>query len=100
MDGLPPHVLADLARRWRLRSVSVFGSTARGEDGPGSDLDLLIEFDDDAGWSLLDVARLQGEVEDLAGRRVDLVERRALVNPYRRRSILRDARLLHGPHGD
>ena len=99
MDGLPPHILADLARRWRLRSVAVFGSTARGEDGPESDLDLLIEFEDDVGWSLLDVARLQGEVEDITRRRVDLVERRALVNPYRRRSILRDAQPLYGPHG-
>lgn len=78
----------------------MFGSVARGEAGPGSDLDLLIEFDEDAGWSLLDVARLQGEVEDLTGRRVDLVERRALVNPYRRRSVLRDARPLYGPVGD
>ena len=95
MDALTPELLADLARRWKLREVAVFGSAARGDDGPDSDLDLLIEFDADATWSLLDVARLQGEVESLVGRSVDLVEQRALVNPYRRRSVLRDARTIY-----
>ena len=97
MYGLTPAVLADLAQRWRLREVCVFGSVARGEEGPGSDIDLLVEFEDEADWSLLDVARLQGEIEDLTSRPVDLVERAALVNPYRRRSVTRDARLLYGP---
>ena len=95
MRGLTSDVLSDLAQRWRLRQVSVFGSVARGEDGPDSDIDLLVEFDDDAEWSLLDLAQLQGEIEDLTQRRVDLVERQALVNPYRRRAILRDARVLY-----
>lgn len=87
--------LPDLARRWKLRSVAVFGSVARGDDGPDSDLDLLIEFHSDATWSLHDVARLKADLEDRACRSVDLVERDALVNPYRRRSILRDARTLY-----
>lgn len=95
MRPIHADVLADLARRWRLSEVAVFGSTARGEDGPDSDLDLLITFEDDAPWSLLDLATLKLELEEVSGRRVDLVERAALVNPYRRRSILRDARTLY-----
>lgn len=95
MDSLDPATLADLARRWQIREVSVFGSTARGEAGPDSDLDLLIQFEDSATWSLLDVARLKVEIEQITGQDVDLVERAALINPYRRRSILRDARPLY-----
>jgi len=87
--------LPDLAARWRIRELAVFGSVARGDARPDSDLDLLVDFDDDAAWSLLDVARLKGEVEDLARRPVDLVERSALANPYRRAAILRDARPLY-----
>lgn len=95
MDALDALDLPDLAQRWKLREIAVFGSVARGEAGPGSDLDLLIEFDPGADWSLLDVARLKTEIEARTRCSVDLVERAALVNPYRRRSILRDARTLY-----
>ena len=96
MDALASDALHDLAQRWKLREVAVFGSTARGNDHPDSDLDLLISFEEDAPWSLLDLAALKLELEDLTGRRVDLVERDALQNPFRRQSILRDARTLYG----
>lgn len=92
---LDSDALPDLARRWKLREVAVFGSIARGDDTPESDLDLLVTFEDGALWSLLDLATLKVELEDLTGRRVDLVERAALANPYRRRAILRDARTLY-----
>ena len=95
MDGLDTF-LADTARRWGLQRVAVFGSVARGEDGPHSDIDLLIDLNESEGaWSLLDLARLKVELEDATQRRVDLVQRDALVNPYRRRAILRDARTVY-----
>ena len=77
-----------LARANRVVDVKVFGSVARGDDGPDSDIDLLIEPADDA--SLFDIAQLEIDLEDLLGRPVDVVSRRALVGG-RDDSILREA---------
>ena len=60
-----------VARRHRAVSVAVFGSVARGEDGPGSDVDLLVKFA--PGASLLDLMGLQDDLEALLGCRVDVV---------------------------
>lgn len=70
------------------RNVRVFGSTARGEAGPASDVDLLVEMA--PGRSLLDFVGLWQELEDLLGRRVDLVSEGA-ISPYLRERILSEA---------
>lgn len=54
-----------------IRNVRVFGSVARFEDGPTSDLDLLVTFDE--GRSLFDLIRFKREVEDLLNIKVDVV---------------------------
>jgi len=70
-------LLPDLRARYGVRSLGVFGSYVRGEQGPGSDLDLLVEFDDRP-LSLFDFVRLENEVSDALNLKVDLVEKRAL----------------------
>jgi predicted nucleotidyltransferase len=87
--------LADLCRRWRILELSVFGSVARGSDRMDSDVDLLVTFDPDAPWSTLDIMDLREELASLFGRNVDLVEERAIRNPYRKASILRDKSVLY-----
>lgn len=52
-------------------SVAIFGSVARGEETPDSDIDLLVEFVE--GASLFDLVRIQMDAEDLLGRNVDVV---------------------------
>lgn len=93
------HVAQDqldaLCRRWRVRELSLFGSVARGEARPDSDIDVLVTFESEAGWSLLDLVAMRDELAALFGRKVDLVEEAALRNPVRRRAILRDKRILH-----
>jgi predicted nucleotidyltransferase len=59
------------AARNRAESVAVFGSVARGEDTPASDIDFLVQFT--PGASLMDLVRLQDELEALLGCRVDVV---------------------------
>lgn len=54
-----------------IQNVRVFGSVARHQDGPKSDLDLLVEFEQ--GRSLFDLIRFKQEVEDLIGIKVDVV---------------------------
>ena len=63
--------LLEVARRHRGRSISVFGSVARREEQPGSDIDFLVEFEPRS--SLSDLIHLQDELEALLGRPVDVV---------------------------
>lgn len=87
--------LAELCRRWKICKLSLFGSLARGEGRPDSDIDLLVEYEADADWSLFDTAQLREELASLFGRPVDLVREPDITNPYRRASIRRDLRLIY-----
>ena len=64
--------LLALAARRGARNLRVFGSVARGEAGPDSDLDLIVEME--PGRSVLDLLALISELEDALGTRVHLVE--------------------------
>ena len=67
-----------LAAQHKGRSIAVFGSVARGEDGPRSDVDFLVEFD--PGSSLFDLVRLEVALSDLLGCPVDVVSAGALLD--------------------
>ena len=90
-----PEQLKALCSRWKIRELSLFGSQARSEAAPDSDVDLLVEYEPAADWSLLDTARLRAELAELFGRPVDLVRERNVTNPYRLASIRRDRRQLY-----
>src|SRR5262245_59247130 len=77
-----------LARRYGIRRVRIFGSAARGEAGPESDLDLLVDFE--PGRSLLDPVGFEQELEDLLGCRVDVVAEGG-ISPHLEARILREA---------
>ena len=94
---VPKRKLEALCRKYRIRKLSVFGSAARGEAGPASDVDLMVEFESESAPSLWDFPEMQKAFSALfGGRRVDLVPPEALANPYRRKSILRDLKVLYG----
>ncbi len=86
--------LTDLCRRYHVRELSVFGSAARGEMRPESDIDLLVEFLPGAQVDLVDHAGLMLDLSQLLGRRVDLVSKNGL-KPLIRASVLEEARLLY-----
>lgn len=73
------------ARRWKAKRVWLFGSRAAGGARPGSDVDLLVEFEATA--SLFDQAGLQGELEELLGVAVDTVSIGGLHGELRRRAL-------------
>ena len=66
----------EIQERFGVSSLALFGSTARDEAGPGSDVDVLVDFSETPGLS--DYMRLKFWLEDSLGRQVDLVMRRAL----------------------
>ncbi len=72
---LRPEIMK-LARKYRARQISVFGSLVRGEMHEDSDIDFLVEFDSD--FRLTDIIRLTQRLEELIGRKVDVVPRQAL----------------------
>ena len=80
--------LVAFCRKWRILEFSLFGSVLRGDFRSDSDIDVLVSFEPDAPWSLLDIVMMKEELKDIFGREVDLVEKKALRNPFRRRSIL------------
>jgi len=65
--------------------LSLFGSTARGDRRPDSDIDLLTAFNETRRISLLDVAGIEIQLSDLLGRTVDLVEEGTLKPRVRKR---------------
>jgi predicted nucleotidyltransferase len=77
-----------LASKHGARSVRIFGSRARGEAGPDSDVDFLVEME--PGRSLLDLGRLLMDLQDLLGCRVDVVEPEGL-HWYIRDTVLKEA---------
>ena len=79
------------ARKHGAYNVRVFGSVARGEARPDSDIDFLVNLE--AGRSLMDLARLLRELQLLLGRNVDVVTEAGL-RPRIRPQVLKDARAL------
>lgn len=65
-----------LARLNGIKNVSVFGSVVRGEDNTDSDIDFLVEIEEDR--TLFDLIRFKQMVEDLIGRKVDVVTDQAI----------------------
>ncbi|MBZ5728354.1 MAG: nucleotidyltransferase family protein [Acidobacteriia bacterium] len=86
--------LPDLCGRYRVRELSLFGSAARGQMRPDSDIDMLVDFLPDADIDLLDYAGLMLDLSHLLGRKVDLVSKNGLRAPIRA-SVLEEAQLLY-----
>ncbi len=86
--------LADLCQRYGVTELSLFGSAVRGEMGPGSDLDIMVDFDPAARIGIVKFESLVEGLEALAGRKVDLVTKRGL-KPWVRPEVLREARVIY-----
>jgi predicted nucleotidyltransferase len=91
--------IAGLCRHFRVRRLEIFGSAARGADfdPAASDADFLVAFevtDDRPAWKRS--SELTDALENLLGRRVDLVDPGSVENPYILASINRSRELVYG----
>ena len=93
--NIPRDKLVEFCRRWRIVEMGFFGSILRRDFGKESDVDVLVSFAPNSSWNLMDLSAMQDELGDLLGRKVDLVEREALKNPFRRREILRTVEMVY-----
>jgi predicted DNA-binding mobile mystery protein A len=93
---IPTGRLADVCRKFQVKKLSLFGSAARNELTPESDIDLMVEFEPQARLTLFDFPALQDELSALfGGRKVDLATPDILENSYRRKSIVPDLTTLY-----
>lgn len=91
---VPQPEIAEICRRYDVKELAVFGSAARGEMRPDSDIDLLVDFPPEARVSLLRHAAAERELTALLGRKVDLVSNRALKDAVRD-EVLPQARIIY-----
>ena len=80
--------ILNLAARYGAKNIRVFGSVARGEGGPGSDLDLLVDME--KGRNLLDLVGFWQDLEELLGCHVDVITEGG-ISPYLRERIYAEA---------
>lgn len=78
-----------------IKAMYLFGSYAREEATPFSDIDLLIELEKGLQISYLDLLVMKSDLEGITGTRIDLVEQDAIENPIRRRRIMEERVLLY-----
>ncbi|AKB78731.1 nucleotidyltransferase [Methanosarcina horonobensis HB-1 = JCM 15518] len=78
-------ILPELKKKYPIKYMGVFGSYVRGEQSPSSDLDILVEFN--GSITLLGYARLENELSDELGVKVDLVSKTALKPRIGRRVL-------------
>ena len=95
---IPDETIDAFCRRWKITQIELFGSALREDFGPDSDIDVLVTFEEDAGWGLYEFVDMQDELAKIFGRPVDLIERAGIEqsrNYIRRRSILSSARTVY-----
>jgi predicted nucleotidyltransferase len=95
---MPADKIADFCRRWKIARLEVFGSVLRDDFRRDSDVDFVAAYLPEAHWSLLDRVHMKHELEDMLGRDVDLLNRRALEHDRqngRAAAILAQTQLLY-----
>ena len=91
---LPLKAIRAYCKTQPIERLSVFGSAARNELTPESDIDLLVEYAPDARIGLFNMGGHLMDFQDIVGRKVDLVTPKGLC-PYIRDEALDDARQIY-----
>jgi uncharacterized protein len=92
---VPMDKIKDFCRKWKIKEFSLSGSVLREDFRPDSDIDVLVSFEETVSWSLYDVVEMKDELKAVFGRDVDIVEKGAVRNPFRRRSIMTNREILY-----
>jgi len=86
--------IADFCRRNHIRKLSVFGSALRDDFGPDSDIDVLVEFEPNAGVGYIRLAGMEVELGETLGRKVDMNTPNGLHRRFRD-EVLAEAEVLY-----
>lgn len=97
VQEMPRKTISDFCQRWNIQELALFGSALGDTFTDSSDIDLLVTFEDNARRGLLDHVQIQNELEQLFGREVDLISKRAVDQSHnwiRRKNILDSAQII------
>lgn len=95
---LPQKAIAEFCQRWQIKEFYVFGSVLREDFRPDSDIDIMVSFEADAPWGLLEFVRMKRELETLLGREVDFLTKESIEQSHnwiRRQEILGTAQVVY-----
>ncbi len=92
---IPRKKISEFCHRWKVVEFSLFGSALRADFRPDSDVDVLVTFSKEAEISLFDLVQMKLDLEKIFHRPVDVIEKDALENPFRKREILRTAQVIY-----
>jgi hypothetical protein len=92
---VPMDRIREFCLKWKVKEFSLFGSVLRDDFRPDSDVDVLVLLADDAPWDLFDWVDMIDQLKAIFGRQVDLVEKTAITNPFRRHHILRNRKVIY-----
>lgn len=81
--------------KWKIVEFSLFGSVLRDDFKPESDVDVLVAFEAGAKWDLFDLVEMREELLDIFGRKIDLVEKGTIRNPFRENAIMTSREVLY-----
>ncbi len=80
--------IGEFRQRWKTAEFQFFGSVLRADFGPDSDVDVLVDFEPGAKIGLFELVDMERELETMFGRKVDVVTRGSVRNPFRRHYML------------
>lgn len=96
--NIPEEQLRRICEKYLVKELAVFGSALSGEFKDDSDIDLLYSFQDKAEHSLFSKVRIKEELENLFGRPVDMISRKAIENSrntYKKKAILEHTKVIY-----
>jgi predicted nucleotidyltransferase len=92
---IPKDKIAEFCRKWRIEELAIFGSALADDFRPDSDVDVLVVFEENPQWGLFDLMHAEEELGQIFGRKVDLVEKKAVRNPFRRHHIVSHREVIY-----
>ena len=95
ISELPMKQIEEFCVKYGVAELSLFGSVLREDFGPQSDIDLMLKFREGYGFTFENTPDIQDELELIFGRKVDVIEKGRIRNPFRRRAIMNSYRVVY-----
>jgi uncharacterized protein len=95
MIDIPLDKIAAFCHRWKIKELALFGSVLRDDFRPDSDIDILVTFHFGGRITFNNRPEMLDELSDIFGREIDLIDKQAIRNPFRRHAILKSKEVIY-----